>query len=88
MGDEKERGEIMLSDNISGINRVAELFATLCDSTAVEVLQLCHHFVVKSCQVKIRISVYIKAKLTYQHIKFLTLLCQIALIKNCFTATY
>lgn len=28
----------MLSDNIAGINRVAELFVTLCDSTAVEVL--------------------------------------------------
>lgn len=48
----------MLSDNISGINRVAKLFVTLCDSTAVEVLQLCHHFVVRICHVKIIISIY------------------------------
>lgn len=57
--NEKGRRKIMLSDNISGINRVAELFVTLCDSTAVEVLQLCHRVVVKSYQVKIIINLYI-----------------------------
>ena len=34
----KGRREIMLSDSTSGINRVSEVFVTLCDSTAVQVL--------------------------------------------------
>lgn len=38
MCSKKGRREIMLSDNISGINSIADLFMTLCDSTVVEIL--------------------------------------------------
>lgn len=38
MFSKKGRREIMLSDNISGLSIIADLFMTLCDSTVVEIL--------------------------------------------------